>query len=140
MTNASGVYAARIIARSGVVLMGRVVGYDATSINQSAVNSLTYQIRDLESKSSGVVIPLVVGDCIFNSLQTGGGWDADSVGYNFRTTLPAGTFVWEPELDSAGNPKPRRFQVEIRLVPTSGEPYFLVWDLFVYPTWMGGTP
>ena len=131
-----GVITGRTIARTGVVLMARVVGASNANITQATLSSISYLVRDIDAGSSGSVTALTIASVVFDTLQTGNGWDQDATGYNFRAILPASAFAWTPEVDAAANPKPHRFQVEVRFTPSSGEQFVIVFGLFVHPTWI----
>ena len=55
-----------------------------------------------------------LSDVVFNSLQTGGLWTVDEVGYNFRHEIDVSTAEAFPK---AGV----QYQVRYELVPTSGQ-------------------
>jgi len=137
MSQTVGVISGRTISRSGTVLLARVVGANNANITQATLAAIAYQVRDLEADVSGALLPIVIATSIFDTLQTGGAWDADTTGYNFAFTVPASAFAWTPEEDLAGNPKPRRFRVDVRFTPVTGEPFVVPWALWVQPTWIG---
>ena len=59
-------------------------------------------------------VKLTVANVIFISLQTGGLWTVDEVGFNFRHEIDVGTNEAFPR---AGT----QYQVRYELVPTSGQ-------------------
>ena len=131
-----GVITGRTFANTGVVLMARVVGQDSANITVASITGISYLVRDLDAKTSGSISPLVVAAVVFDALQTGNGWVQDATGYNFRTVIPAAAFNWTPETDPGNQPKPRRFQIEVRFVPDTGEQFVIVFGLWVHPTWI----
>lgn len=132
-----GTIPARTIAKSGVVLLARVVGLDAEPITQSTIETVSYLVRDIDGKISSDEFVANKNEVIFDTLQTGGGWE-DEIGYNFRLLVPASLFNWEPDLEYNGNPKPRRFRVDVSFVPTgNADGQFVVpFSLFVIPAWI----
>ncbi len=104
------------------VLMARVVDGQAEPINQASLASASYTIFALEMDQPESLIAvegheevaLDVEAIIFDSLQTGGGWTADEVGYNFRHELD----VSEAEAFAEAG---RRYQVRYELLPVTGQ-------------------
>jgi hypothetical protein len=58
-------------------------------------------------------VPLTVADVVFNTLQTGPLWSADSQGYNFRHTLDGGAASAFPVAGLS-------YQVRCEVTPTDG--------------------
>lgn len=132
----TGVIQGRAIARSGTALLARVTNASAANVTQSSLSAISYQVRDIEAATSGSVHSLTISDVISDTLQTGNGWDQDTTGYNFRVVLPATSFVWTPEIDAQKNPIPRRFQVDVKFTPATGEPFIVVFGVWVSPVWI----
>jgi hypothetical protein len=135
--NTTGI-TANTVARSGIVLLARIVGAAGAYITQATLSAIAYQVRDVDEESNGFLTPLAISTVVFDALQTGGAWDKDTTGYNFAATIPASEFTFDPDLAPDGTPKPRRFRVDVRFTPTSGEQFVVPWDLTVLPTWIGG--
>jgi hypothetical protein len=132
----TGVIQGRAIGQSGVVLMARVVDQNAANIAVSSITSIAYRVRDIDGASSGNTTTLTVADVVYDTLQTGNGWDTDTTGYNFRAVIPASQFAWMPEVDGGGVPKPRRYQIDVKFTPQIGEPFVVVFGLWVHPVWI----
>ena len=102
--------------------MARVVGEDATAIDQATVDTAAYSVflLDEHDPDSRTVIDghdnesLTVSQIIFNSLQTDDRWTIDDVGYNFRHTIDISA---ADAFTTAG----RNYLVEYRLMPSSGQ-------------------
>jgi len=93
---------------SSFSVMGRVV-VAGTLWTQASVSGITYKVFNASNAevSSGT---LTVSSVVFDTLQTDGRWDIDSVGYNFRhdndhqVLTDAGRYRIEYEVTmSAGN-------------------------------------
>ena len=105
-----------------VTCLARVVGEDATAINQATISTATYSVfllDDDDPDSRTVVVghdgaSLTVSAIIFNTLQTDARWTVDSTGYNFRHTIDVSS---NDAFTIAG----RNYLVEYRLVPASGQ-------------------
>ena len=120
------------------MLLARIVNASGSYITQASLTAIKYMVRDIDGESSGTLTTLTVSAVVFDTLQTGGAWDADSVGYNFATTIPASAFAWTPTLDERDNQATRHFQVDVRFTPTSGEQWVVPFDLTIWPTWITG--
>jgi hypothetical protein len=134
-----GMIQARTVSRSGVVLMARIVGQTNADVTQATLDEVAFVVRDIDAGSSGTIQAITIADSVFDTLQTNGGWDQDDDGYNFRFVVPASEFEWDPEAEVNGNPKPRRFRVDVRFTPTEGEQFVVPFSLHVLPTWIEGT-
>lgn len=71
------------------VLMARIVDHAGVGICPEMVHAISYALYELTSEGPAVVVghdlvPLDVDDVMFDSLQTGGLWNLDVSGYNFR--------------------------------------------------------
>ncbi len=104
---------------TGPRLMARVVSVDGSAMLQSSVSSISYGVFDLSVGSPPTQVAsgtLTVGTVVYDTLQTDARWTKDTTGYNFGWSAPASIF-----------PKGgRKYQVEIKIVPTSGENFFLI--------------
>ncbi len=105
-----------------VTLLARVVGQSGQPIVQADIASAQYSVYVLDDQDANgrtavaghTDVALSVADLVFNTLQTDALWTVDSVGYNLRHVLDVSD---EPAFATAG----RRFLVELRLSPTSGQ-------------------
>ncbi len=112
-------------ADSGVTLMARIQGSDAANITQAAITTIAYDVYDLGSSTPTValgasVAELTVADVVFDTLQTGSRWDADSTGYNFKHVVAATT------LANGGN----KYGVKYTFTPASGEPFLVEFEIW----------
>lgn len=107
-------------------LLARVVGGDGEPIRQADLASAGYSVHLLDAQDPDRRVPveghtsvsLPVAELISDALQTGGAWDVDAEGYNFRHTIDVAS---APAFSRAG----RRYLVEFRLVPVAGQPVFV---------------
>jgi len=105
----------------GCSIMARINGTDGTAITQSAVNTITCTVYD--STLTSVATPsVVVGDSVFNTLQTDSRWTVDSTGYNFRYDVAATVMT-----------APGTYRFEFKFTPTSGEVYWVVAEVYAQP-------
>lgn len=107
----------------GATCMARVVGNNGANITQATINAATFKVFDLSElpgKQTGTGT-LTVADVVFDTLQTDARWTVDSTGYNFRHTVPASAFP-------LGG---RKYRVEYLFDPTSGEDFFVAFDITV---------
>jgi hypothetical protein len=128
-------------AKSGVTLLGRIVGNAGVPITQASLTSpLTIVVTDLTKEAalagSGAVNTLTpaVSGVVFDSLQTGPLWTKDSAaapgpdglfGYNFAYLVPAANF----------NTPGDKYQLDVKFIPVVGEQFvvsFTVPTLKVY--------
>ena len=106
----------------GVTLMARVVNNSAASITQATITGITRKVFDLDSATPDTAVntaTLTVASVVFDTLQADSRWTADSTGYNFRDAPAASIF-------STGG---HRYRVEYLFDPTSGEDFFVVFEL-----------
>lgn len=118
-----------IYENSGAVLMARATGNSGAAVTQASLSSITYKVFDASSTTPYTAIAsgtLTIGSVIFDTLQTGAPWTADSTGYNFLWTAPASAFA---NLSSGLNPDQHTYRVEILFTPTSGEVFWAVFEL-----------
>jgi hypothetical protein len=104
------------------VLMARIVDSSGANVQQAGIAAIEYSIYEIDPcRPDSLVavtghdgVSLVVADVIYNSLQTGGLWSVDAVGYNFRHEIDVST--------SAAFPKAGvHYQVRYELTPTTGQ-------------------
>jgi len=84
-----------VFKNGSAVFLARVVGGDGTPVTQLDISSAKYSVYLLDEDdpdcAAAVVghqdVALAVSEVIYDTLQTGGLWDKDSVGYNFRHVL-----------------------------------------------------
>jgi hypothetical protein len=118
---------------SPLTLMDRIYGHAGTAITQASLSAISYQAweysseddaeSDTNSTAVGTSASLVVADTVFDTLQTDARWSRDSVGYNFRFTLPVA------RLPTGGS----FVRVEVLFDPASGEDFPSVWIIEVLP-------
>jgi hypothetical protein len=103
-------------------LMARIVGAAGANIRRSDVAAVRYTVFLLDDQdpdartaiTGHVDAVLAVADVVFDSLQTDPIWTVDAVGYNFRHVLDVSA---HQAFAVAG----RRYLIEYRLTPTSGQ-------------------
>jgi hypothetical protein len=104
------------------VLLARIVDSDGIVVQPSGVDEIEYSVFELDPCRPDVLtvvaghdgVALDVGDVIFNSLQTGGLWTVDEVGYNFRHDVDVSAAEAFPKAGAL-------YQVRYEIVPTSGQ-------------------
>ena len=102
------------------IFLARVVDRAGTAITQSAISSIAYTVREAEGDETQTATgTLDKTTAIYDTLQTGGLWDADLTGYNFYGVLTGTCF---PTYGV-------RYRVEFVLTPTSGNPYPIVYEV-----------
>jgi hypothetical protein len=136
MPVSNGVVLGRSNAKSGTVLLARIVDASGAPIVNAGVSGISYLAHDCDAGTSGSNTPVTVGQVLFDTLRTDYGWNQDSTGYNLRIIVPASAFSWIPEIDPIGDPTNRRFQIDVKITPTSGEPFVVVFGVWVNPVWI----
>ncbi len=104
------------------VLMARIVDAAGANVQQAGLAAIEYTIYELDPCRPDQLVAvaghdgvsLTVANVIFNSLQTGGLWTVDDVGYNFRHEINVGVSEAFPK---AGV----QYQVRYELTPTAGQ-------------------
>lgn len=104
------------------VLMGRIVGSDGQSVTTSDIAAVHYSVLEVDHSSHDYLSPidghdnveLDVDDVFYDSLQTGGPWAVDDVGYNFRHDLDVST---DDAFPNAGVD----YQVRYQVTPVAGQ-------------------
>jgi hypothetical protein len=103
------------VARSGGVILGRILNYQRLPITQASITSLAYVATDLVTKLNINRGSITVAGVIYDTLQTAPIWVLDSLGYNFLWPTPAQI------LSGPGN----RAQIDILVTPLTGEVFRL---------------
>lgn len=106
---------------SGPTVLMRIVGQGGTNITQSDINTITYQVNNIDSADSTTATAsstgLTVSSVVYNTLQRDALWKnedgeyIDDEGYNFKHALPASAFPVPSKL----------YHVKYRFTPASGE-------------------
>jgi hypothetical protein len=110
-----------VIENSAAVLLARIVDRAGELIEQAGITSMLLKVFDLSAKPPTLVNTpsgdaLTVADVVFDTEQFDERWPDDEDGFNFALELDGDLF---PD----GN---RSYQVEIKVVPTAGSPYYLL--------------
>ena len=121
MTQASDIFGT-VFKNASATLLGRIVDGDGNAIQQADLSSITYSVYlldDSDPDAATVVAghdgaSLTIADVIFDTLQTGGIWDVDATGYNFKHILDVST-------NQAFAEAARNYQIRYELTPTSGQ-------------------
>ena len=121
MTQASDIFGT-VFKNASATLLGRIVDGDGNAIQQADLSSITYSVYlldDSDPDAATVVTghdaaSLTIADVIFDTLQTGGIWDVDATGYNFKHILDVST-------NQAFAEAARNYQIRYELTPTSGQ-------------------
>lgn len=95
-------------------------GGNLVNAQQSDFSSISYKVFDGPTEiAAGSLTP--IANYVFNTLQTGSIWTADSEGYNFKVKLPASHF---PE----GN---KVYLLEFKYTLANGDSWFEQWDVAI---------
>jgi hypothetical protein len=86
-----------VFVDGAAVLMARIVDRAGVRVRRGQVARITYSIREIDLRDSErrsdvaghIDAALDVDEVFSDSLQTGGLWDEDVVGYNFRHEIGA---------------------------------------------------
>ncbi len=117
---------------ASAILLARVVDADGNNIQQTNLSAIEYSIYELDPAQLNQLtivlghngVSLGIEDVIFDTLQTGGLWTTDEIGYNFRHQID----VSENEaFPTAGT----QYQVRYQLTPTTGQKSILRFQLRV---------
>lgn len=119
-----------VFKNGSAVLLARIVGPNDDAVVDSELQQLRYSVLQVDHASHDSLIPisghedveLVVGDVFYDSLQTGGPWSVDAVGYNFRHELDISTNQAFPVAGLS-------YQVRYEATPVVGQP--IVWRYLV---------
>lgn len=104
-----------------LVLLSRVRSIDGAYITQSSISSIALKVYDLSDASLVGSSALTVSNVVFDTLQKDDRWTVDSLGYNFRATVPAAFFP------TGG----RDYRVEVIFTPTAGGTFPIVAEVSV---------
>ena len=104
------------------VLLARIVDSAGEAITQAGVDEIEYSVFELDPCRPDVLavvaghdgVTLDVGDVVFDTLQTGGLWTVDEVGYNFRHEI-------DVSADEAFPKAGVQYQVRYEIRPTAGQ-------------------
>lgn len=95
----------------GIVVMGRLLGWDGSLITQATIDSIAHKVVDLDANNTETASgALVVADVVYDAGQNDGSWPYDD-GYNFRYLIPAAAFP------TGGH----RYSAEFTFTPTGAE-------------------
>lgn len=114
------------------ILMARVVDSAGANIQQSGISAVKYWIYELDAgrPDAQTVVAghdaavLAVSGVVYNTLQSGGLWTVDGVGYNFRHEIDVSANAAFPK---AGV----HYQIRYELTPTSGQKSILRFQMRV---------
>jgi hypothetical protein len=113
--------------------MARVVDGAGDAVRRADIEAVRYSIREFDGypldddvavAAGQDVVALNVDDVFFDSLQTGGPWKVDDVGYNFRHEIGASRDKSFPRTGT-------RYEVRYELTPTCGAKTFVWFQLKV---------
>jgi|SRR5579859_498114 len=148
MAGSIGVITGIGIANAGVTCMARILGNTGTPITQASINTIAFNVKDLNLLTSPGTGTLLPANVIYNSLQQQDPrWDKDSGlrpgkdgawGYNFLN-LFSHTFFTAFDVDNSTTPptvKPHKFQIDIVFTPVTGEPFLASYSFLAVPTWL----
>ena len=110
---------------AGFTVLARVMGEGNTAITQATVSSIAYTVTDTTDGGVSSSGSLDKATTVFDTLQTDARWTKDSIGYNFRTHIPAAAV---PEGD-------RLYQVEILFTLDGGTVALVVVEAFARKVW-----
>jgi len=87
-----------VFKNGAAVLMARIVDNAGVRVRREQVAQITYSVREIDLRDSErrenvpghTSVPLDVDEVFLDSLETGGLWDVDVAGYNFRHEIWAG--------------------------------------------------
>jgi hypothetical protein len=104
------------------VLMARIVDSAGDEVQQAGVTAIKYSIYELDQcrpDNLTVVtghdgVSISVSNVVYDTLQTGGLWTLDEVGYNFRHEINVSSAEAFPKAGA-------QYQVRYELTPTAGQ-------------------
>ena len=108
----------KVIENSAAVLLARVTDVTGDPVTQADVARLTCKVFDADTETMTGNPTLDVADVVFNTLQKDARWTADKVGYN--VAVPLSGDHW---------PTQGAYTVEVKVTPTAGDPFYLIWHL-----------
>lgn len=93
MPTEASVPVTKILANNPVVQLAQIQGLDGVYIHQADVTSIAYTVYDLTNASAVVGTgTLTVASVVYDAMQTDDIWERDTIGYNFKTIIPASRF------------------------------------------------
>lgn len=104
---------------SNPVFLARIRGQDGNYITQSSLSSITPYIT--LGSTITTLTALTISSVVFDTLQVDARWTVDTIGYNFRHTLPAIAF---PTGD-------RIYRLEYKFVTSASEVFPVVTNIHV---------
>jgi hypothetical protein len=121
MPQANDIYGT-VFKNGSAVLMARIVDAEGIAVQPSGVSAIEYSVFELDPCRPDVLgvisghegVALAVNDVVYNSLQTGGLWTVDSLGYNFRHEI-------DVSQDEAFPKAGALYQIRYQITPTSGQ-------------------
>jgi hypothetical protein len=114
------------------ILMARIVDSAGAYIQQSGVSAIKYSIYELDpcrpdnlaAVTGHDAVSLLVSGVVYDTLQTGGLWTIDAVGYNFRHQINVSQNEAFPKAGTL-------YQVRYELTPTTGQKSIIRFQLRV---------
>jgi hypothetical protein len=114
------------------ILMARIVDSAGAYIQQSGVSAIKYSIYELDpcrpdnlaAVTGHDAVSLIVSGVVYDTLQTGGLWTIDAVGYNFRHQISVNQNEAFPKAGTL-------YQVRYELTPTTGQKSIIRFQLRV---------
>lgn len=100
-------------------LLDRVETAAGVLLTQADITSITAQVTCIDTASAGDLLMLDKTAVIHDTLQTGGGWTRDTIGWNSAVEIPGDNFA------SGGV----TYQVVLLFTSTSGSVVEVVWHL-----------
>lgn len=139
-----------IIEGSGAVLLARVTGASGDAVTQASVSAIAWECWKTDvppgriyPSSTTTVTPTktgtgtgVVADVIYDTLQTDDRWTVDATGYNFALSIPAASW---PVTDIDDYPDSGWAQVDVKITPTTGEVFYVAYQVELKPILYGKT-
>lgn len=113
-----------VIGNTPVNIQEYVTDLFTVPITQALIDSIDVRVFDGEEQvDNGSLIGLSSASYVFDTLQTGHGWDVDDDGFNFEIALPSDLFYREKGV----------YRVEVMFTTTSEStgPIYCLYDLEV---------
>jgi hypothetical protein len=121
--SAANIIRAKVWEDGGATIQARITKA-GSNIAQATLSTITYGVWDVTDPDSPTVTvaagqSVTIASTVFDTLQTGSGWDRDGTGFNFQHTLPATSFP------TGG----KTYRVEYKFTPASGQVWWVVAEL-----------
>jgi hypothetical protein len=121
MTHAADIFGT-VFKNGSATLLARVVGADGSAIQQADIASAKYSVYLLDDDDPDAAtavtghegVSIEVASLIFDTLQTGGGWEVDETGYNFKHVL-------DVSANQAFSVAGRSYRIVFELTPAAGQ-------------------